>query len=42
MIVGIRAGQPQGRMMCLGGAACLALRLVAAWQHWNLPHAGSL
>jgi uncharacterized membrane protein YeiH len=42
MIVGIRAGQPRGRMMCIGGAACLTLRLLAAWQHWNLPHAGSL
>jgi uncharacterized membrane protein YeiH len=29
-------------MMCVGGVACLALRLVAAWQHWNLPHAESL
>jgi uncharacterized membrane protein YeiH len=39
MVIGIRAGQPRGRMMCVGGAACLALRLVAVWQHWNLPHA---
>ncbi len=42
MIVGIRLGQPRGRMMFVGGAACLALRLVAAWQHWSLPHAGAL
>jgi uncharacterized membrane protein YeiH len=42
MIIGIRLGQPQGRMMCIGGVACLALRLVAAWQHWNLPHAATL
>jgi uncharacterized membrane protein YeiH len=42
MIIGIRVGQPRGRMMCVGGVACLALRLVAAWQHWNLPHAESL
>jgi uncharacterized membrane protein YeiH len=42
MLIGIRAGQPRGRMMCIGGVACLALRLVAAWQHWNLPHAESL
>jgi uncharacterized membrane protein YeiH len=40
MIIGIRVGQPRGRMMYVGGVACLALRLVAAWQHWNLPHAG--
>jgi uncharacterized membrane protein YeiH len=42
MLIGIRAGQPRGRMMFIGGIACLALRLVAAWQHWNLPNAGSL
>ena len=42
MLIGIRAGQPRGRMMFVGGVACLALRLVAAWQHWNLPHAASL
>jgi uncharacterized membrane protein YeiH len=42
MIAGIRLGQPRGRMMCIGGVACLVLRLLAAWQHWNLPHAGSL
>jgi len=23
-----------------GGCACFALRLVAVWQHWNLPRAG--
>ena len=42
MIIGMRVGQPRGRMMCVGGIACLTLRLVASWQHWNLPHAGSL
>jgi uncharacterized membrane protein YeiH len=42
MLAGLRLGQPRGRMMALGGAACLVLRLLAAWQHWNLPQAGSL
>lgn len=42
VVIGVRAGQPRGRMMCLGGAVCLALRLIAAWQHWNLPHANAL
>jgi uncharacterized membrane protein YeiH len=42
MVVGLRLGQPRGRMMVVGGLACLVLRLLAAWQHWNLPHAGSL
>jgi uncharacterized membrane protein YeiH len=42
MVLGLRLGQPRGRMMVVGGVACLALRLLAAWQHWNLPHAASL
>jgi uncharacterized membrane protein YeiH len=42
MIAGVRLGQPRGRMMALGGAACLVLRLLAAHWHWNLPHASSL
>ena len=42
MTVGIRNGQPRSRMMLLGGSVCLALRLVAAWQHWGLPRAGAL
>ena len=42
MLAGIRLGQPRGRAMAIGGVACLVLRLLAAWQHWNLPHASSL
>ena len=41
-VIGIRAGQPRERMMFIGGTACLVLRLVAAWQHWNLPQAGAI
>jgi uncharacterized membrane protein YeiH len=28
---------PRGMAMSLGAGACFALRVVAAWQHWNLP-----
>ncbi len=40
--IGVGRGLPRGRMMALGGAACFVLRVLAAWQHWNLPHAGTL
>jgi uncharacterized membrane protein YeiH len=26
----------------IGGALCLVLRVLAAWQHWGLPKAGAL
>ncbi len=42
MTIGVRQGQPRGRMMFIGGGVCFALRLVAAWQHWGLPRAGAL
>lgn len=42
MVAGMRAGQPRGRMMFIGGAACLALRLIAVHLNWNLPHAATL
>ena len=42
MTIGVRRGQPRGRMMFIGGGLCFALRLVAAWQHWGLPRAGAL
>ncbi|MEI9980185.1 MAG: TRIC cation channel family protein [Edaphobacter sp.] len=37
MVVGMKLKLPRGTAMCLGAAACFALRMVAAWQHWNLP-----
>lgn len=40
--VGIRRGLPRGRMMALGGVICFVVRVLAAWQHWHLPHAGHL
>jgi len=27
----------RGLAMTLGAAVCFVLRMVAAWQHWNLP-----
>ncbi len=42
MMIGVRQGQPRGRMMFIGGGVCFALRLTAAWQHWGLPRAGAL
>jgi hypothetical protein len=32
----------RGRMMSIGAGVCLALRLVAAWQHSGLPRAGAI
>jgi hypothetical protein len=34
MILGVVTGT--------GGGVCLALRLVAAWQHWGLSRAGAI
>jgi uncharacterized membrane protein YeiH len=40
VVVGLRRGFPAAPTMLLGGAICFALRMVAYWQHWNLPDAG--
>jgi uncharacterized membrane protein YeiH len=37
VVVGIRMKMPRTLAMSLGGVACFALRMVAVWQHWNLP-----
>jgi uncharacterized membrane protein YeiH len=42
MTIGVRRGQPRGRMMFIGGLLCFVLRMLAAWQHWGLPKAGAL
>jgi uncharacterized membrane protein YeiH len=39
MVAGIRWGFRRTPMMVIGGVVCFALRMVAIWQHWNLPHA---
>lgn len=33
----VRLGKPRGLALGLGLALCFALRVIAAWQHWNLP-----
>lgn len=40
MVIGIRLKQNPVWMSVIGGVACFLLRLVSAWEHWNLPTAG--
>jgi uncharacterized membrane protein YeiH len=37
VIVGLKLKMQRGAAMSLGALGCFALRMVAAWQHWNLP-----
>jgi uncharacterized membrane protein YeiH len=37
VVVGVRMKMPRTLAMSVGGVACFALRMVAVWQHWNLP-----
>jgi uncharacterized membrane protein YeiH len=37
VVVGIRLKLARGLVMTLGAVACFVLRMVAVWQHWNLP-----
>jgi uncharacterized membrane protein YeiH len=37
VVIGIKRGLPKTAVMVAGGAACLVLRVLAAWQHWQLP-----
>lgn len=37
VVVGIRMKVPRSLAMSLGTAACFLLRMIAVWQHWNLP-----
>ncbi len=39
MVLGIGRGFRRTPMMIAGGLFCFVLRMVAVWQHWNLPHA---
>src|SRR5271169_3085900 len=36
VVVGLKAKMQRGLAMTLGAAVCFLLRMVAAWQHWNL------
>ena len=37
VVVGLKMKMVRGVAMSLGAGACFVLRMVAAWQHWNLP-----
>ena len=37
MTIGFKAGWNRTLMAAIGATACLLLRVVAVWQHWNLP-----
>lgn len=37
VVVGVRMKIRRGIAMSLGAAVCFTLRMVAVWQHWNLP-----
>jgi uncharacterized membrane protein YeiH len=37
VVVGLKMKMQRGVAMSLGAAGCFVLRMVAAWQHWNLP-----
>jgi uncharacterized membrane protein YeiH len=37
VVVGLRMKVPRWVTMTAGAVVCFALRMVAVWQHWNLP-----
>lgn len=37
MVAALRLSVPRGVTALLGGAVCFGLRMIAFWQHWNLP-----
>ena len=37
VVLGLKMKMQRGVAMSLGAGACFVLRMVAAWQHWNLP-----
>jgi uncharacterized membrane protein YeiH len=37
VVAGIAAKLRRGWAMGVGAVVCFALRMVAVWQHWNLP-----
>lgn len=37
VVAGIRLKLARGLVMSFGAALCFVLRMVAVWQHWNLP-----
>lgn len=37
VVIGLRMKVPRWMVMTSGAAVCFVLRMVAVWQHWNLP-----
>ena len=37
LVLGLRLGLPAPATALLGGAVCFVVRMLAIWQHWNLP-----
>jgi uncharacterized membrane protein YeiH len=37
IVLGLKVQWSRTWVMALGGATCFVLRMVAVWQHWNLP-----
>jgi uncharacterized membrane protein YeiH len=37
VVVGVKMKMSRGLVLSLGAAVCFVLRMVAVWQHWNLP-----
>ena len=37
LVAGLKLGGPRALMAILGAVVCFGLRIVAVWQHWNLP-----
>jgi uncharacterized membrane protein YeiH len=37
LVAGLKLGGPRILMAILGAVVCFGLRVVAVWQHWNLP-----
>jgi uncharacterized membrane protein YeiH len=37
VVVGLKMKMVRGVAMSLGAGVCFVLRMLAAWQHWNLP-----
>jgi uncharacterized membrane protein YeiH len=37
VIAGLKLKMQRGAAMTMGAVVCFVLRMVAAWQHWNLP-----
>jgi uncharacterized membrane protein YeiH len=40
-VITLRLGAPRAVAMGLGFAVCFLLRIVSAWQGWNLPRIGA-